>query len=84
MKSPIARGNPVRQSGVAGLQARVAQKPADIDAKLAKLTAVRDTLRAALAAGFDDLLACSESPTCPVSLDDLNRKSSTGESGCGY
>ncbi len=35
-----------------------------------ELTAVRDTLRAALAAGCDDLLACSESPDCPVPFTD--------------
>ncbi|MET8800492.1 hypothetical protein ABZV91_29375 [Nocardia sp. NPDC004568] len=35
----------------------------------AELTAVRDTLAAALAAGCEDLLACSESPSCPVRFD---------------
>ncbi|MEC3916409.1 MerR family transcriptional regulator [Nocardia sp. CDC160] len=50
----------------AGLHARAATKLAEIDAKLAELTAVRDTLRAALAAGCNDLLACSESPCCPL------------------
>ncbi|MEV3966064.1 MerR family transcriptional regulator [Nocardia sp. NPDC050193] len=53
----------------AGLQGRAAAKLAEIDDKLAELTAVRDTLRAALAAGCDDLLACSESPDCPVPFD---------------
>ncbi|MGW4718688.1 MerR family transcriptional regulator [Nocardia sp. NPDC004260] len=43
-----------------GLQARAAAKLAEIDAKLTELTAVRDTLHAALEAGCDDLLACSE------------------------
>ncbi|MFE7742180.1 hypothetical protein [Nocardia sp. NPDC057455] len=50
----------------AGLQARGAVKLAEIDSRLTELTAVRDTLRAALAAGCDDLIACSESPCCPV------------------
>ncbi|WP_405177899.1 MerR family transcriptional regulator [Nocardia sp. NBC_01377] len=53
----------------AGLQARATAKLAEVDAKLVELTAVRDTLRAALAAGCDDLLACSESPCCPVPFD---------------
>ncbi|MGN2642105.1 MULTISPECIES: MerR family transcriptional regulator [Nocardia] len=53
----------------AGLAARAAVKLAEVDAKLAELTAVRDTLRAALAAGCDDLLECSESPCCPVPFD---------------
>ncbi|WP_068065092.1 MerR family transcriptional regulator [Nocardia xishanensis] len=54
----------------AGLQARAIAKLAEVDAKLAELTAVRDTLRAALAAGCDDLIACSESPCCPVPFTD--------------
>ncbi len=50
----------------AGLHTRAAAKLAEVDQKLAELTAVRDTLRAALAAGCDDLLACAESPCCPM------------------
>lgn len=72
-----------RRRADAGLQARAAQKLAEVDAKLAELTAVRDTLRAALAAGCDDLLACSEIPTCPVPFDDITQNLSTGGSGCG-
>ncbi|MEV5652438.1 MerR family transcriptional regulator [Nocardia sp. NPDC052254] len=53
----------------AGLRSRVGDKLAEVDAKLVQLTAVRDTLRAALAAGCEDLLACSESPSCPVPFD---------------
>ncbi|MGY1943561.1 MerR family transcriptional regulator [Nocardia asiatica] len=52
--------------GDGGLQSRAAAKLAEIDAKLAELTAVRDTLRAALVAGCDDLVACSRIPSCPV------------------
>ncbi|MER7451366.1 MerR family DNA-binding protein [Nocardia beijingensis] len=55
-----------RRTG-AGLQARAAVKPAEVDAKLAELTAVRDTLRAVIAAGCDDLITCSESPCCNAS-----------------
>ncbi|MFJ2666409.1 MerR family transcriptional regulator [Nocardia fluminea] len=67
----------------AGLRARATKKLAEVDAKLDELTAVRDTLRAALAAGCDDLLACSEIPTCPVPFGNSNHKSSSGGSGCG-
>lgn len=49
-----------------GLHVRAVAKLAEVDAKLAELTAVRDTLKAALAAGCDDLLECSESPCCPL------------------
>nr|WP_280473404.1 MerR family transcriptional regulator [Nocardia asiatica] len=55
-----------RRRADGGLQSRAAAKLAEIDAKLAELTAVRDTLRAALAAGCDDLVACSRIPSCPV------------------
>ncbi|WP_330231012.1 MerR family transcriptional regulator [Nocardia sp. NBC_00508] len=55
-----------RRRADAGLQTRAAAKLAEIDAELAELTTVRDTLRAALAAGCDDLVACSESPCCPL------------------
>ncbi|MFD0364334.1 MerR family transcriptional regulator [Nocardia sp. GCM10030253] len=50
----------------AGLRARASVKLAEVDTKLAELTAVRNTLRAALDAGCDDLLTCSESPCCPI------------------
>ncbi|MET9213546.1 MULTISPECIES: MerR family transcriptional regulator [unclassified Nocardia] len=71
-----------RRRADTGLQARAAQKLAEVDAKLAELTAVRDTLRAALAAGCDDLVACSEIPTCPVPFDDGIHASRSGGGGC--
>ncbi|MEV0335595.1 MerR family transcriptional regulator [Nocardia sp. NPDC050717] len=68
----------------AGLRARVTDKLAEVDAKLAELTEVRDTLRAALAAGCEDLLACSESPACPVPFDSGSATTANGEGGgCG-
>ncbi|MFC6010483.1 MerR family transcriptional regulator [Nocardia lasii] len=71
-----------RRRADAGLQARAAAKLAEVDAKLAELTVVRDTLRAALMAGCDDLLACSEQPTCPVPFDNGTHSPSAG-GGCG-
>ncbi|MBF6172292.1 MerR family transcriptional regulator [Nocardia blacklockiae] len=56
-----------------GLRTHAAAKLTEIDAKLAELTAVRDTLRAALAAGCDDLLTCSTVPDCPVPFDAMDR-----------
>lgn len=50
----------------AGLQARARVKLAEVEAKLVELATVRDTLRAALAAGCNDLIACAESSCCPV------------------
>jgi MerR family mercuric resistance operon transcriptional regulator len=52
----------------AGLQTRARVKLAEIDAKLVELTAVRDSLRAALDAGCDDLITCVQSPCCPLSF----------------
>ncbi|MBD0324047.1 MAG: MerR family transcriptional regulator [Aldersonia sp.] len=53
----------------AGLHARAAAKLVEIDLKLAELAAVRDTLRAALDAGCDDLTVCAETPCCPLPFD---------------
>lgn len=69
-----------RRRADAGLRARVTVKLAEVDAKLAELTAVRDTLAAALAAGCEDLLACSESPSCPVPFG-TTTPPSTSEAG---
>ncbi|WP_232839663.1 MULTISPECIES: MerR family DNA-binding protein [Nocardia] len=72
----------------AGLQARAATELAEIDTKLAELTAVRDTLLAALAAGCDDLLAYSESPCWPIPFnhndptDAKNTSEAGGRCGC--
>ncbi|WP_217441256.1 MerR family transcriptional regulator [Nocardia barduliensis] len=65
-----------------GLQARAAAKLAEVDAEL---TTVRDTLRAALAAGCDDLNSYSESPCCPVPFTDdhdRGKVSAGGDCGC--
>jgi DNA-binding transcriptional MerR regulator len=47
------------QSEDPGLQARARAKLADVQARIADLTVIADTLHAALAAGCDDLVACS-------------------------
>ena len=71
-----------RRRADAGLQARAATKLAEVDAKLSDLAAVRDTLRAALAAGCDDLLVCSESPSCPVPFGTDVGRGVTGGGRC--
>ncbi|MEU7143297.1 MerR family transcriptional regulator [Nocardia sp. NPDC046473] len=67
----------------AGLHARATTKLAEVDAKLAELSAVRDTLRAALTAGCDDLLECSESPCCPLPFEGTSRSTTIGGDGAG-
>ncbi|MBQ1041367.1 MULTISPECIES: MerR family transcriptional regulator [unclassified Micromonospora] len=47
-----------------GLRTRA--KLAEVERRLADLTVVRETLRAAISAGCDDLVACAASPRCPL------------------
>ncbi|MFL6074489.1 MAG: MerR family transcriptional regulator [Mycobacteriales bacterium] len=51
-----------------GGQARLAAKLAEVEARIADLEAVRDTLRAAVAAGCEDLETCAATPACPLPL----------------
>ncbi|KOV80181.1 MerR family transcriptional regulator [Nocardia sp. NRRL S-836] len=61
----------------AGLRERAGDKLAEVEAKIADLVVVRDTLRAAVTAGCDDLVACSHEPLCPLPFDGLPRGSAT-------
>ncbi|HEX2772764.1 MAG TPA: MerR family transcriptional regulator [Micromonosporaceae bacterium] len=54
-----------------GLQARASQKLVEVEQKLADLTIIRDTLRAAISAGCDDLVACAGNSCCPLPFTDL-------------
>ena len=49
-----------------GLQARSQAKLVEVEAKIADLQVIAGTLRAALAAGCDDLITCAGSPQCPL------------------
>jgi DNA-binding transcriptional MerR regulator len=55
----------------AGLRARARAKLADVEAKIADLSLIAETLRDALAAGCDDLIVCAEEPCCPLPFADL-------------
>lgn len=55
----------------AGLRARVQAKLAEVERKLANLTVIRDTLRQAITAGCDDLVACAGTPRCPLPFSGL-------------
>ena len=50
----------------AGLQGHARRKLAEVERRLADLTVVRDTLRAAVAAGCDDPVECAGSACCPL------------------
>jgi MerR family mercuric resistance operon transcriptional regulator len=49
-----------------GLRPRAAAKLAEVEAKIADLTVIAGTLRAALDAGCDDLIECAHEPRCPI------------------
>jgi DNA-binding transcriptional MerR regulator len=50
----------------AGLQQRARAKLTEVEERIADLHTIRDTLRAALDAGCDDLVACANSDCCPI------------------
>jgi MerR family mercuric resistance operon transcriptional regulator len=54
-----------------GLQARARTKLAEVEAKVADLRVIADTLRAAVDAGCGDLVACAGEPCCPIPLATL-------------
>ncbi|MEY9214922.1 MerR family transcriptional regulator [Thermobifida halotolerans] len=54
-----------------GLQQRTRSKLAEIEAKIADLTTIRDTLTDALEAGCDDLSTCAHAPCCPLPFPEL-------------
>jgi len=49
-----------------GLQSRAQTKLTEVEAKIADLQVIAGTLRAALDAGCDDLVACAGEPCCPI------------------
>ncbi|BCJ75224.1 hypothetical protein CS0771_47680 [Catellatospora sp. IY07-71] len=61
----------------AGLQKRAADKLAEIETKIADLQTIAAGLRAALAAGCDDLATCATTDCCPLPFADRDRKGPT-------
>lgn len=53
------------------LQTLAASKLAEVEARLADLVGMRDTLRSALAAGCDDLVTCAAHDCCPIPFVEL-------------
>jgi DNA-binding transcriptional MerR regulator len=54
------------RDGDVGLQQRARAKLVEIEERIADLSTIRDTLRAALDAGCDDLVACAGNDCCPI------------------
>ncbi|WP_412542978.1 MerR family transcriptional regulator [Longispora sp. K20-0274] len=55
----------------AGLQTRAAAKLAEVEQRITDLRVIATTLRQAVAAGCDDLVACANSSCCPIPFADL-------------
>jgi DNA-binding transcriptional MerR regulator len=63
--APVRTGRG-RRAQDAGLQQRARAKLAEVEERIADLSTMRDTLRAALDAGCDDLVACAGNDCCPI------------------
>jgi MerR family mercuric resistance operon transcriptional regulator len=72
------------RAGNDGLHARAVAKLAEVEAELADLTVIRDTLRAAVEAGCDDLMSCAEAEDCPLPFTGLvpGTGPGSGTAGC--
>ncbi|MGH3318823.1 MAG: MerR family transcriptional regulator [Streptosporangiaceae bacterium] len=57
-----------------GFAERAAAKLGEVEAKIADLTVIADTLREALAAGCTDLVACAAEPRCPIPFAELEAR----------
>jgi len=64
-----------------GLRSLAEDKLAEVKQKIVDLGVIRDTLRAAVAAGCDDLMTCAESPCCPLPFAELAGESSDARAG---
>ena len=62
-----------RRPDDAGLRARAQAKLAEVETKIADLRVIAGTLRAAVDAGCDDLVACAGSPCCPIPFATLGQ-----------
>ena len=55
-----------RQSPDVRLAAQARAKLAEVEAKIADLEVIAGSLRAAVAAGCEDLVECADAPCCPI------------------
>jgi DNA-binding transcriptional MerR regulator len=62
----LAAGSHRHSGPDSGLRGRARLKLAEVEAKIADLEVIASTLRAAVAAGCDDLVACADQPCCPI------------------
>jgi DNA-binding transcriptional MerR regulator len=63
-----------RRGRDSGLQARAQEKLLEVEARMADLAAIRDSLRAALDAGCNDLHQCATSDCCPLPFVEITTR----------
>ncbi|GIF23601.1 hypothetical protein Ate02nite_63310 [Paractinoplanes tereljensis] len=62
----LAAGGHRHDGHDSGLRERARLKLAEVQTKIADLEVIASTLRAAVAAGCDDLVTCAGEPCCPI------------------
>lgn len=60
-----------RRASDSSLLSQAGTKLAEVEQKITDLGVIRDTLRAAIDVGCDDLMTCAESPCCPLPFSEL-------------
>jgi DNA-binding transcriptional MerR regulator len=60
-----------RRAADADLQQRAAAKLVEVEQRIADLTTIRDTLRAAIDAGCADLVECAGADGCPIPFETI-------------
>ncbi len=60
-----------RRDRDSSLQTRATDKLTEVEARIEDLTLIRENLRAAIAAGCDDLHRCAATDCCPIPFVDL-------------
>jgi DNA-binding transcriptional MerR regulator len=66
---------PRGEAAESALQQQARVKLAEVEERIADLTTIRDTLRAALDAGCTDLVECADSDGCPIPFEPLSSRS---------
>ena len=69
-----------RRPADAGLAGRAQRKLTEVEAKIADLEIIADTLRAAIDAGCDDLVECAGNAGCPIPFATIAQPA-VGDSG---
>lgn len=70
-----------RRPADTGLAARAQAKLVEVEAKIADLGVIAETLRAAIAAGCDDLVECAGNACCPIPFANIAHYVSTADEG---